>query len=109
MKQLDNQALAQLLAEQPTVQVVDVRSPMEYHMLGHIPGAVLMPLQQLPNLYTELSAELPTVVVCQHGVRSVHAAEFLTGQGFTQLYNLEAGMAEWDGAVEDGKTSAQSP
>ncbi|MEB3245454.1 MAG: rhodanese-like domain-containing protein [Vampirovibrionales bacterium] len=95
--QLDNAALAQLKANQPQLQLIDVRSPGEYHGLGHIPGARLMPLQQFAQTYQTLSPAQPVAITCEHGVRSMAAAEWLVAQGYSPVYNLTHGMAQWSG------------
>lgn len=41
--------------------LLDVRQPKEYET-AHIPGAVLIPLPDLPNRLEELSAEKPVLV-----------------------------------------------
>jgi rhodanese-related sulfurtransferase len=85
-----------LQAQHPNLCVVDVRTPQEHALLGIIPGALCLPLQTLDQTWpTALNPKIPTVVVCEHGVRSTHACQYLSQQGFTQLYNLGCGMAGW--------------
>ena len=45
-------------AVQQGATVVDVREPSEY-VRGHVPGAVLMPMGQLPSRVDELDIEQP--------------------------------------------------
>jgi len=78
--------------------VLDVREPDEFDgELGHIPGAVLIPLQDLPGRAAEIEIhkERPVVVVCRAGVRSTTAAAILTGLGFEHVSNLKGGMLDW--------------
>lgn len=78
------------------VQIVDVREPDEFTgPLGHIPGAMLLPLGQLSERVGELSRETPIVAVCRSGGRSAQAIRFLQKQGFTKLANLPGGMTRW--------------
>lgn len=95
--QLDNQTLQRMMEEDSSLQLLDVRTPQEYYLLGHIPGARLLPIYELPDALNGLSRELKTVLVCEHGVRSVDASYYLLQNGFEQVYNLSAGMAEWNG------------
>lgn len=97
---LDNQALQQLLLDEPGVQLLDVRTPQEYYLLGHIPQARLLPIYQLPDEVPSLDANLKTVLVCEHGIRSMDASYYLLNNGFNQVYNLTSGMAEWNGPRE---------
>jgi len=81
--------------------VLDVRSPEEYETLGHIPGAILLPLQLLPvALATLAETTQPLLVCCEHGIRSVAAAEFLVRSGVSDVRNLAGGMALWTGPRE---------
>jgi rhodanese-related sulfurtransferase len=101
---LDGDALKRLLeTEKPLLEkpiLIDVRTSEEYHQLGHIPGARLLPLHTLPQEFSSLNPEIPTVLICQHGVRSWDAACYLHQQGFSKLYSLDGGMSIWDGPIE---------
>ena len=78
------------------VQVVDVRAPDEFDgPLGHIEGARLIPLEELPRRIQELTADAPVVAVCRSGARSAQAAVLLGKQGFRQVANLAGGMLRW--------------
>lgn len=74
--------------------LLDVRTTEEY-VTGRIPGAVNIPLQELPARIDDLPHDRPIVVVCGHGMRSLMAVEFLAEQGFSELYNLVEGTAHW--------------
>ncbi|NKI22528.1 rhodanese-like domain-containing protein [Paenibacillus dendritiformis] len=78
---------------------VDVREPEEYAD-GHIPGAVNVPLSELPERIGELDPEQAWIVVCQAGGRSMRACQYLAAIGYTGLHNLSGGMNEWMGEVE---------
>jgi sulfur dioxygenase len=88
------------------VQVVDVRTAEEYHgPLGHIRGAVLLPMDELASRIGELDAARPVVTVCRSGARSAQAATLLGKAGLTQVANLAGGMLRWRArghAVEGG-------
>ena len=68
----------------------------------HIPGAVLAPIDTLPEVIDELDKDATWVVVCEHGVRSKAAHAFLTMQGFHHVINMVGGMCRWSGEVERG-------
>ncbi|MFZ5998527.1 MAG: rhodanese-like domain-containing protein [Nitrospirota bacterium] len=44
-----------------TYNLVDVRQPQEYER-GHLPGAQLIPVGELPNRLNEIDPNKPTVV-----------------------------------------------
>jgi rhodanese-related sulfurtransferase len=78
------------------VQVVDVREPDEFTgPLGHIRGAILIPLGELAERAGELRGDRPIVAVCRAGSRSAQATAILQQAGFTQVANLTGGMLRW--------------
>jgi rhodanese-related sulfurtransferase len=80
------------------LNILDVREPGEYAS-GHIPGAKLFPLGQIPGRFGELDRNLEYVVVCRSGGRSGLACEWLSSQGF-KVKNMIGGMMSWPGQVE---------
>ncbi len=88
------------------VQILDVREPSEYNgPLGHIRGAILIPLGELARRTAELARERPVVAVCRSGARSAQATVILQQAGLKDAANLAGGMLRWraDGhAVEGG-------
>jgi glyoxylase-like metal-dependent hydrolase (beta-lactamase superfamily II) len=88
------------------VQVLDVREPDEFTgPLGHIRGAVLIPLGELADRAGELSKDRPIVAVCRAGGRSAQAINLLQQAGFAKVANLTGGMLRWRAeghAVEGG-------
>jgi len=76
--------------------VIDVRTEPEY--LAHrIPGAYLLPIQEIQTRHAEIpkNPDKKLLLVCEHGVRSVHACSALSKAGWKNLVNLSGGMAEW--------------
>ncbi|WP_396937190.1 rhodanese-like domain-containing protein, partial [Mycolicibacterium sp.] len=69
-------AFALRAAEIADLQLVDVRNPGETEA-GMIPGAVNVPVGQLPERVAELDPTRPTVVYCAGGYRSSVAASVL--------------------------------
>jgi len=78
--------------------VLDVRSPEEYTQDGHIAGATLIPLPELPQRMGELDADQPIACFCRSGNRSRTACDQLAQAGFTQLVNVDGGIRAWDAA-----------
>jgi sulfur dioxygenase len=78
------------------VQILDVREPEEFTgPLGHIAGAVLIPLGKLAERAGELARDRPIVTVCRAGSRSAQATVILKEAGFTDVANLVGGMLRW--------------
>ncbi len=81
------------------VRVLDVRSPEEFSTLGHIPGAILLPVELAPCAIATLPRDgRPLLVLCEHGIRSAHAASLL-GRAIpdTEVLNMAGGMSCWRG------------
>ena len=78
------------------VRVLDVRTAAEFDgELGHVPGAVLIPLDELRGRVDEVARDKPLVVVCQTGKRSALATTILRQAGVKELANLAGGMVRW--------------
>jgi DMSO/TMAO reductase YedYZ molybdopterin-dependent catalytic subunit/rhodanese-related sulfurtransferase/glyoxylase-like metal-dependent hydrolase (beta-lactamase superfamily II) len=76
--------------------LLDVREPDEWQE-GHSPGAVLMPMGDVPARRHELPAGTRIVVVCRSGGRSAAITEALCAQGYDAV-NLTGGMCAWAAA-----------
>lgn len=92
---VSNEDLQAALMDENTL-VVDVRESAEY-AFEHIPNATSIPLGDLDDRAKELDENKNVYVVCRTGNRSDMAAQKLTEQGFTKVYNVVPGMSEWSG------------
>jgi rhodanese-related sulfurtransferase len=82
--------------------ILDVRTLEEFRE-RHIPGALLIPIQEIAARHGELAGRpRPIFVICEHGVRSLHAARFLASVGHRDVMNVRHGMSEWRGPTESG-------
>jgi glyoxylase-like metal-dependent hydrolase (beta-lactamase superfamily II)/rhodanese-related sulfurtransferase len=86
--------LAGWFADEPDLQVVDVRNPSE-SAAGTVPGARGLPLPRLLDLLDELDPAAPTVVYCAGGYRSSVAASVLRAHGFGTVADLVGGYPAW--------------
>ena len=79
------------------VRMVNVRTPQETSS-GIIAGAQLIPVDQLESRLREIPKDgKPVLVYCAAGGRSAAACEFLSQQGYDNLYNLVGGYGTWTG------------
>lgn len=86
-------------AARGTLRVVDVREPHEFNdHLGHIPGAVLVPLATVADQARGWDADAAILLVCRSGGRSGRAAEALAAAGFRRVMNLAGGMLAYNAA-----------
>jgi hydroxyacylglutathione hydrolase len=74
--------------------LVDVREPDEY-AVGHIPGAIQIPLGTLQANLERIPRDRPAVTYCAMGERSASAASILERNGFAAVRNLEGGIEAW--------------
>jgi sulfur-carrier protein adenylyltransferase/sulfurtransferase len=79
--------------------IVDVREPHEFQIC-RIPGAVLIPLRELPSRVHELDPSQEVILQCRSGVRSANATAWLRHQGFTRARNLTGGILAWIDEVD---------
>lgn len=77
--------------------ILDVRQPGEFTAPpGHLPGAVNLPLPELPRRIAEVTARRrPVVVVCKTDRRSARAAAELMTAGLPDVAVLRGGTDGW--------------
>jgi rhodanese-related sulfurtransferase len=80
--------------EDGTILLVDVREDHEYAM-GHIPGAVLLPLSRFDPARVPQEAGKRTVFSCAAGVRSIQALAIAQGAGLDITEHYRGGFREW--------------
>jgi rhodanese-related sulfurtransferase len=74
--------------------LLDVREPNEVAVCA-VANSVFIPMQQVPQNLAELPREHPLIIMCHHGSRSDQVAQFLRGNGFTNVHNLAGGIDAW--------------
>ena len=87
--------------EKDKIFLLDVRTPEEYNT-RRIPDARLIPLNDLKHSFkNELPNEASKIFIyCAGGDRSREACEFLSLQGYVNIYNLRGGIKQWKGPTE---------
>src|SRR6516165_7361146 len=88
----------QKMIREGAVTVLDVRLPDEF-ALGHVPGAVNIPLRVLKKRLGEIKTDREIVAYCRgaYCVRSFEAVALLRARGF-RVRRLEEGLPEWRAA-----------
>ena len=74
--------------------LVDVRSAAEFRM-GHIDGAINLPVGRVRRAIDTLPGDGPIVVYCLSGHRSARAARELAEAGRAEVYDLGS-LSNWD-------------
>ena len=90
---------AEAMKEQDSGAVfLDVREANEWN-LGHIPGAVFLPLGSVESKVEEMIPHDRRVIVyCARGNRSAVAADRMQNLGYKDVVSMSAGIAGWSDA-----------
>ena len=93
----------------PAPLILDVRTPEEFAD-GHVPGAVLIPHDQLEARIAELGAPREVVVYCRSGRRSALVEPILEKNGF-RVHQLEGSWQAWQaaGLPEEKSAAPRAP
>ncbi|BBW99810.1 sulfurtransferase [Mycolicibacterium moriokaense] len=89
------------IADVPTtlddsVILLDVREDDEWQR-GHAPGALHIPMGQIPDRIDEIDSSATLYVTCMGGGRSQRVAQYLAQNGYSPI-NVSGGMLAWAGA-----------
>lgn len=82
------------LRAENAVTLIDIRNPGEREF-GTIPGAVHIPLAQLPTRLAHIPNDKPIVVHCAGGWRSSVAASLMRADGLGNVSDLIGGYNAW--------------
>ncbi len=74
--------------------VADIRDEQSFHS-GHIEGSYHLTNGTLNGFLQQTDFATPVIVVCYHGNSSQGAAQYLTQQGFDEVYSMDGGFEGW--------------
>jgi adenylyltransferase/sulfurtransferase len=92
--------LERMLRAGTPLQLIDVREPVEADIVA-LPGSELIPLGQLESSLADVRTDVPVVVYCHHGPRSMYATRMLRALGYENVFNLAGGIDAY-AAVQPG-------
>jgi len=101
---LDPAGVAERLAQDSGVQLLDVREAYE-HEAGHIAGSRHIALASLPAEAATLKHGRPVIAYCRVGARSDMAAQALRAAGF-EAYSMSGGLMRW---ADEGRALVPEP
>jgi len=91
-----------LLQQHPRARLVDIRTREEWDLVGTIPGALLVSWKLYPDwgrnpaFLDEMDEKVDSgdliILICRSGVRSREAAEWLTREGYRNVFNVLQGF-----------------
>lgn len=81
--------------------LLDCRTAEEF-ALARIDGAVLIPMQEIPQRLGALEShrDRPLIVHCHHGMRSLRVAGWLREQGFSRATSMAGGIDAWSTTID---------
>jgi rhodanese-related sulfurtransferase len=80
--------------------LIDVREPWEFDIC-HLGGSINIPMAKIPQHLEKIRGANECVVICHHGVRSMHIIQYLMQQEIGHLINLEGGVDAWAREVDN--------
>lgn len=86
--------LQKVLAREPNVTLLDVRTPVEFAEV-HVPQARNVPLDELEPSALPDPPDQPVYLLCRSGQRATKAAEKLARGGFARPVVVEGGTLAW--------------
>ncbi|HMF01330.1 MAG TPA: rhodanese-like domain-containing protein [Terriglobia bacterium] len=76
------------------IKLVDVRTPEEF-AIASVPGSVLVDQSLAQEIMQTWPKDTAIVTMCHHGMRSLDAAAYLRGHGFTNAKSMSGGIDAW--------------
>jgi len=99
---ISNDELREMLEDYSDYQFIDVRTSEEFYT-EKIPGFNInidyYLLDEDHSLLNHIDIDIPVVIMCNSGNRSVDASNIFADEGYV-VYNLEDGIEGWDGETE---------
>lgn len=85
------------------ITLLDVRAEEDFESTGHLNGAINIPFWDFMDRFDELESvgENELIVYCNLGKMSRYASAVLEYNGFTNVLNLQGGLAAWKEAYGD--------
>jgi rhodanese-related sulfurtransferase len=96
---IEPKALADWLARDPSIRLVDVRSREEFEAV-HIPGSVLLAQPVMQQILSDGSNTRPLVLIDHRGKQSLDAAAYFMGHGLENVRGLRGGIDAWSQEVD---------
>lgn len=76
--------------------IVDVREEEEIDIVKFDTTQLIhMPMSSIMDNFEKLPKDKPLIVACTNGIRSTKIVNLLNIQGFTNVVNLDGGIAQW--------------
>ena len=97
--QMDPQQLSEALKGESPPRLIDVRE-LEEQRIAMLEGALPASQDLMQEMMESWAKDTPIVTYCHHGMRSLDAASYLIGHGFTDVRSLTGGIDAWAEKVD---------
>ncbi len=101
--QIGAQELAEVLKSEAPPRLIDVREDHERD-IAQIEGAQSLTQELIQEIMATWAKDTPIVTYCHLGLRSLDAASYLIGHGFTNVRSLTGGIDAWADQIEPSMT-----
>jgi rhodanese-related sulfurtransferase len=95
---IEPQALLQMMPANGKFFLLDCRETWEYQT-ARIDGATLIPMGAIPQNIEQIPPDVPVIVYCHHGMRSLDVAIFLKSKG-VEARSLSGGIDRWSQEID---------
>ena len=97
--QIEPAELARLFDEKAALKLLDVRTREEWDA-ARIEGSILLTQELMQEILGSWPRQELLVIACHHGIRSMDAAAYFAGHGFTNVKSLRGGVDAWSVEVD---------
>jgi rhodanese-related sulfurtransferase len=99
--QIEPEELSRKLKEESegSIALIDVRSREEWDAV-HLNESQFLTQELMQEILTSWPKEREIVFICHHGIRSLDAAAFFAGHGFTEAKSLAGGIDAWSMRID---------
>ena len=87
-------AEADALIQTEAAYVIDIRDSSSFSE-AHISGAIQLDKTSIEPFLENTEKESALVIYCYHGISSRGAAEYLSQNGFKEVYSMTGGFDAW--------------
>jgi rhodanese-related sulfurtransferase len=94
VKDISSREAKVLLENNRNIFLLDVRTPQESSQ-ARLSGAVLIPIGEFERRAGEVPKNKTIIVYCAVGSRSKSVAEYLSRNGYQDVYNMTDGIVGW--------------
>jgi len=97
--ELSVQEVQKILAEDPSVRLLDVREDFE-RAIASLPGSQQLTEQLATEISQRGDRNARYIFMCHHGIRSMVAAQYFAQQGFKNVYSMRGGIQAWSEEID---------